>query len=227
MKKIILLVSWIVLIIITTACKKEMVEIDWVDFIKFDGITYYSNGYLTDDERNNIELGEIYEIVKFKVADVVSDTKYKTKDGDTAFHDVGTKVFSVVGYDTNFRLAIDTEYGIRLYEAHRNSKASYGRDILDIKDKVEYITLNSEQDAQTVMITIENKLDVNNIVNIVLDSTIVDEVSRVSDKRYFLEFHLTDGTSVTRCYWIDDNLLVPNIKLQDNMVDIINKYLAK
>ena len=61
------------------------------------------------------------------------------------------------------------------------------------------------------MIKIENELDVNNIVNIVLSSTLDDEVRRVKDNRYFLEFHLKDGSYVTRCYWIDNNLLVPTV----------------
>lgn len=204
---------------------KGVPQIEWVDFIKFEGITYYSNDYLSDAEKNNIELGEVFKTVKKKIADVVYDTNYVINNGDAAFHDIGTKVYSVVGYDTKFRLAVEADYGIRLYEAHRNPNATTGNDILDIKDKVKYITLNSEEDAQTVITTIENELDVKKIVDIILDSPLDEDTNRKSDKRYFLELHLHDGTSVTRCYWYDDNILVPNIKLFDTIVDIFNKYL--
>lgn len=215
------------LIIISTGCIKGMTEIEWVDFIKFDGIMYVSNDYLTNDELDNIELGEVYDTVKHKIADAVFDTKYKARDGDAAFHEIGTKVYSVLGYDTDFRLAVQTEYGIRLYEADSNPNASYGKEILDIENKVDYITLNSESDAQTVIATIDNKTDVESITNIVLNSPIVNEVNRTSDTRYFLEFHLIDGTSITRCYWIDDGLLERNIKLPDDIKNIINPYLEK
>lgn len=215
------------IIIISTGCIKKMAEIEWVDFIKFDDIMYVSNDYLTNDELDNIELGEVYDTVKHKIADVVFDTKYKARDGDAAFHEIGTKVYSVLGYDTDFRLAVQTEYGIRLYEADSNPNASYGKEILDIENKVDYITLNSESDAQTVIATIDNKTDVESITNIVLNSPIVNEVNRTSDTMYFLEFHLIDGTSITRCYWIDDGLLERNIKLPDDIKNIINPYLEK
>lgn len=216
-----------ILILLSTvsisSCGRPIIE--WMDFIKFDGITYVSNNYLTEIERNNIELGEVYSIVEHKVADVVSDIKYKNKDGDAAFHEIGTQVYSVVGYDTSFRLAIETEYGIKLYEVDRNPNASIGADILDIENKVDFITLNSELDAQTIIIKIDNETDVKNIVNIVLNSPIIDVVNRTSDYRYFLEFHLTDGTTITRSYWIDDGLLTRNIKLPNEIKDIINPYL--
>ena len=234
MKKIKLFMGILTLIILlvivfeSIGSKKEIAaEISWVDFIQFNDITYHSNDYLTDEELQKIKLGTVYKEVEKKIADVIFNTDYKTKNGDAAFHEIGTKVYSVIGYDTDFRLAVQTEYGIKLYEADRNPNASFGKDLLDIESKVDYITLNSELDAQTVLITIDNETDVKNIVNIVLNSPIIDGVNIMSDQRYFLEFHLYDGTTITRCYWIDDGLLTRDIKLSNDIRNIIDHYLEK
>lgn len=190
-------------------------------------MTYQSDNYMNNDEFKNITLGKVFTKVKHKIADEVFDTNYKIKDGDAAFHKAGTKIYSVVGYDTNFRLSIDTDNGIRLYEVDNNPNASLGIDILDITDKVDYITLNPELDEKTVIATIDNETDVVNITNIILNSPIVDKINITSDNRYFLDFHLIDGTKVTRCYWIDDGILVPNILLPSEIKDIITPFIER
>ncbi|MEY9976806.1 hypothetical protein [Lysinibacillus sp. RC79] len=75
----------------------SQIVIDWVDFIKWNGIEYdgINNGILADKSLIEKELGE----VQFKVADNVSNSSYKLKDGDAAFQEKGTKLYSVKGED--------------------------------------------------------------------------------------------------------------------------------
>ena len=69
--------------------------IDWVDFIKLNGHSYEGiyTGTLSDPSLVGKEIGT----VKFKVADNVTNPNYKTKDGDAAFLEKGTKIFEVKG----------------------------------------------------------------------------------------------------------------------------------
>lgn len=91
---------FILLITILAGCQSSPFGshtiIDWVDFIKWNGIEYdgiYS-GVLADETYIGKKIGE----VKFKVADNVSDPEYKIKNGDAAFHEKGTDIYAVKGY---------------------------------------------------------------------------------------------------------------------------------
>ncbi len=85
------------LIIVLSGCQThgQHAVIDWVDFIKWDDKEYdgiYS-GVIADEKYIGQKLGE----VKYKVADNVSDPEYKIKNGDAAFHEKGTDIFTIKG----------------------------------------------------------------------------------------------------------------------------------
>ena len=82
-----------VILILFTGCQSTHVEIDWVDFIHWDGVTYdgIHTGVLVDESLIGEKMGE----VNFKVADNVSDPHRKLKNGDAAFHEKGTDIYSI------------------------------------------------------------------------------------------------------------------------------------
>ncbi|MEH7087010.1 hypothetical protein V7139_30535 [Neobacillus drentensis] len=87
----------ILLVIVLSGCQThgQHAVIDLVDFIKWDDKEYdgiYS-GVISDKKYIGEKLGE----VKFKVADNVSDLEYKIKNGDAAFHEKGTDIFTIKG----------------------------------------------------------------------------------------------------------------------------------
>ena len=68
--------------------------IDWVDFVKINGKEYEAlYSVIIADPKN---IGEKIGEVKFKVSDNVSNPSYRTKDGDAAFWNKGTEIFSVI-----------------------------------------------------------------------------------------------------------------------------------
>ncbi|WP_299094220.1 hypothetical protein [uncultured Metabacillus sp.] len=90
--------------------------IDWVDFIKWDGIEYNGihSGVLADEKFIGEKLGE----VKFKVADNVTNPGYKTKDGDAAFHEKGTEIYKIKGNPDLLALKDKSAiHGYRVYYA--------------------------------------------------------------------------------------------------------------
>lgn len=106
------------LIIILTGCRSspfgQHIEIEWVDFIKWNGKTYdglYS-GALADKTYIGEKLGE----VKFKVADNITDPEYKIRDGDAAFHEKGAQIFKIKG-DPNL-IAVKSASAINGYKIY-------------------------------------------------------------------------------------------------------------
>lgn len=97
-----------------SACSNTQTIIDWVDFIKVGDHTYYSV--------DSLEIADVSLIsnqvdkVKFKVADVVKNTGYKTKAGDAAFHEIGTKIYEIKGQPNFLAVQVEnTVNGYRIY----------------------------------------------------------------------------------------------------------------
>ena len=140
--------------------------IDWVDFIQWNGHDYNGvhNSEIADASFIDKEIGE----VRFKVADNVSNSSYQLKDGDAAFHEKGTKLYSIKGEDNIIavkdKAAIN---GYRIYFAIDNSKYKWHfEDVsLDQVKKIEiYKSATPAGNQQIATITdeagMENFLDI-------------------------------------------------------------------
>ncbi|WP_088068165.1 hypothetical protein [Gottfriedia luciferensis] len=93
------LVLFILLLFLLVGCRSNPLGgqaiIDWVDFVKWDGIEYNGihSGILADEQFIGKKLGE----VQFEVADNVTNSGYKIKNGDAAFHEKGTEIYTIEG----------------------------------------------------------------------------------------------------------------------------------
>ncbi|HEV8193825.1 MAG TPA: hypothetical protein VGP82_20420 [Ktedonobacterales bacterium] len=174
--------------------------IDWVDFVRFDGIMYVRS---TQSGRvvEAADLGEPYAQVRSKLDGHVHDSGYRPQDGDAAFLEAGTTVYAVRGYSPTFRLAAHVDGQLALFESDTNPHAKVGADLLDIGGKVEQITVNSEDDATTVLATIAQPAQVSQLVTAVLTAPVDQRRASADGTRYFIAFHLHDGTQVVRAYW--------------------------
>ncbi|MFC4799277.1 hypothetical protein ACFPA1_07895 [Neobacillus sp. GCM10023253] len=113
--------NWAIFILIIfalTGCRSTPFDghavIDWVDFVKWDGIEYdgiYS-GVLADEEY----LGDKIGTVKFKVADNVTNPNYKIRNGDASFHEKGTEIYAIKGVPQFIAVKSNREInGYRVY----------------------------------------------------------------------------------------------------------------
>ncbi|MEO7022057.1 MAG: hypothetical protein ABI234_18045 [Ktedonobacteraceae bacterium] len=187
-------------------------QIDWVDFIQFHGITYLAGmGQQIGRSLEQQDLGPVFAQVQFKLNDNVTDPSYHMKDGDAAFLEAGTKVYTVKGYLPAFRLAAFSSQGLQLFEADTNPHARTGADLLDLKDKVQFITINSEKDGTTVLATVKDAQQVEQLVEMLLSSPVNQQQNAQDGLRYFLAFHLMDQTVVVRVYWPHANELARGI----------------
>jgi len=173
--------------------------IDWVDFVRLNGIEYVagsSSGSMTSNQ-----LGAMVATVHCRMEGSVLDPGYRPKDGDAAFLNPGTPLYAVTGYKRSFRLAAWQNGRLTLFEADSNPAAGVGGDLLDISGKVQYIGINSEQDGVTELAAIKNRAQVDALVGMVLQAPVNQQLSDHSGARYFVAFHLSDGTAVLRAYW--------------------------
>lgn len=206
--------------------RSPTVMIDWVDFVKVRGITYlmvHGAGRTLVPE----DLGEPFDSVRFRVAGNVTDSSYRTKNGDAAFLAPGTVLYAVKGYNTSFRLAAAHDGNLFLFEADSNPGAKSGADLLDLKGKVTRLTIGNPVDGGPLTAIVDPAV-VARLVDDVLAAPVFPEGQRGGDatageKRYMLTFHFADGTATVRSYWPDTGFLWagPGLKVPDTFRDAV------
>lgn len=194
-------------------------QIDWMDFIRLNGITYYSDFQNDPLIENNLSP---YGEITHKVDGNVSCQSYRIKNGDAAFIEKGTTVYSIASYAPTFRLAAKREGKWFIYEGN-NPQAKKGSEWLDIDGKVEYIGINSYVDG-TELASIKEQTKVGELVRMILEASIDPGNSKTGSERYFLKFHLIDGTTSVQNLWLDTRMLGP-IQLPEVCINNIKAAL--
>ena len=183
--------------------------IDWVPLVQFGGIHYIARWTLAgqtaregDRDLTVEDLGPEFYRIAFR-GDGYVGADYRYQDGDSTYLDPGTPVYAVKGYAPEFRLATLEAGEARLFEADTNPLARTGEDLLDIRGKVTAVDILSEEDASTVLGTLDEESQVERFVELVLESPVDQEWWDHDGPRYFLGFWLADGTSVVRSFWLE------------------------
>ncbi len=229
MKQLMILMVVVVLLSGCSSMKKSLFPgnsvIDWVDFVKLNGISYtglYQHVIKDPNDVTNQVAGE----VNFKVADVVTNSKYKTKSGDASFLEIGTKLYRVKGFEENEIIAAEDVTkigGYRLYASDEFAKTMthHYKDVP--KDKVEqvelyhynetkpYRTLYKSDKEQFIML-LENGKDIQNYSSQIngSDPTYYKMIF-YTDESFAYDFTLVDdGTNVFFSPWdtriVDDEI---------------------
>ena len=205
----------------------QNVSIDWVNFIRFHGITYLATSMRPQDGLSANQLGPVFDTVKFKLDGNVHDPNYQMKDGDSAFLAAGTQVYTVKGYKPAFRLAAHFAGHIQLYEVDTNPQAHTGADLLDIGSKVLFIGIMSSQDGATQLGAIKDFNEITSLVNMILASPVDANSMGQGSMTYFIAFHLQDGTSVIRAYWQDARIMQRGIVLPKAFANAVQQAVVK
>ena len=202
-----------------TSCGLPISHVDWIDFVQFNGIHYIAVGYFGGAAGRDLveaDLGSEFARVKYKYpGTVLFNPPECCRDGDAAYLDAGTVVYIVKGYDPEFRLAAYRDDRLVLYEADTNPKAQTGADLLDIGGKVHYIGVNSAEDGITELAAIEEPEQVAILVELVLGAPVDQTHMTQVGIKYFIAFHLRDGTIVSRRYSPDSGELSRGIMLPE------------
>ena len=184
--------------------------IDWVPFIKFNGTMYLANWRMFGaDKAGRLATREDLGPELYRVAFTLNErvgVGYQPRDGDSSYLDPGTLIHTVKGYRPQFRLAAIRDGSVTVFEADSNPSARVGEDLLDIRGKVVSIGMNSPQDGRTQLAAIADPGLVEGLVEMVLAAP-VDQGQRSEGERYFITFHLEDGTAVVRSFWVESGEL--------------------
>ncbi len=191
------------------------VHIDWVNFIRFGGITYLAN-YHPGRDLQPADLGAQFATVRASLADNVDDPNYQTRDGDASYLAVGAPVYRVQGYAPTFRLAAEQSGKFMLFEADTNPRAKTGADLLDIGGKVRSIDVFDNSGTATApLATLANARLVVTLTAQLLAAPVDQTRMDASGPQYSLTFLLADGTDVVRSYFpkareVERGILVPD-----------------
>jgi hypothetical protein len=201
----------------------SIVEISWVDFIMFNGIMY-ERKFVSLDSLAEEDL-KYYDKTKYKLADNVNELGYQIKNGDAAYLDEGTPIYSIKEYSPEFRLVAKTGEELLLFEVDTNPNAKTGADLLDIGGNVEYIGINSSVDGITEIASITDEKLVSNLVEMVLNAPVDQDLLSSGGRKLFIVFYLSDGTFVKRSFHPDEGLLSRGILLPDEFWEIIRLFV--
>jgi len=191
------------MILALTACGIRVSHVDWIDFVRFNGIEYIAVDYFGGASGRGLvdaDLGPEFARVKNKCAGTTLFDPKCSRDGDAAYLDSGTPVYIVKDYNPEFRLAAYRDNRLVLYEADTNPKAQTGADLLDIGGKVRYIGVNSAEDGVTEWAAITDPEQVAVLVELVLGAPVDQSRPTQVGAQYFIAFHLRDDTIVSRGY---------------------------
>lgn len=178
--------------------------IDYVDFVRQDGIFYSASYSILGRPLTSADLGAERFRVKNTVSITTCDPHYRAVDGDAAYVPAGDPVFAVKGYAPTFRLAARHNGQLVLYEADLNPAARRGADLLDIQGRVKSIALLDQKTGRTAVSRLTDRSRVDSLVRMIAGASIdpnypapqstgpVDYVQ--------LAFELDDGTVTVRAY---------------------------
>lgn len=216
----------VVALIFVAACalKQPVTHIDYVDFVQLRGVTYLAVWTAPNRPLRQSDLGPLYGQVKVRL-DGSNDPSHRVTDGDAAFLAPGTAVYAVNGYRTSFRLGATDQGRLTLYEADTNPKAAVGADLVDLVGKVVYIGINSESDGHTELAAIKDPAVVRDLVDQVETGRVDQATQPGGGPRYFIDFHMTDGTETIRAYWPQPGQLARGIQVPVAFVTAITAAL--
>ena len=202
--------------------------IDWTDFIRLDGVTYQSNYYEKGVAEKDI--GEPVAEVRCKISDIVTDPEYDIRDGDAAFLEAGSVIYSVKGYPAWFRLAAERDGTWMLYEPDTAPEARTGGDLLYLEGRVRYIGINSSYNGTKELARIDDPDEVERLVEMVLGAG-VDQDREYSDAdlddQVFIEFGFEDGTRSIRAFGPDSGQLSRGIMTPPGFAEAVEMALQQ
>lgn len=160
--------------ILLMACHKTLSQqesrhqhtiIDWVDFLKIDGIQYESiqSGVMTSSD----DIGEVVGEITYKVSGNVTNPYYNIQNGDAAFWEPGTKVYGIKGAEG--LVAVEDQHevnGYRIYASETGTE-QYEWHFLDIdKTAINKVEIYEGYDDSNVINTITDEQEINEFLNI-------------------------------------------------------------
>ena len=201
-----------------------------LDFITFDGIDYLRWAEEPGRPLTRDDLGVEFAVVGCSFAEDRRGCPFGL-DAAAAFMPAGTKIYTVRGHATEFRLAAVWRDRIFLYQAWRNPRAKVGGKVYDIAGKVRAIDVQRGEAtpaATIVPAAITARADVDALVDMLVHASVAPPRAHAfGEPRYWLTFWLTDGTTLGRPYYVETSELMGGVMLPEEFRKILERYLSE
>ncbi len=194
-----------------------MGEIEWVDFLMINSIKYQQNSGETKEVTSNQRGDKIGKVSYMLSEHACSD--HVAKNGDAAFLPMGTEIYAMKGYKTEFRVIADN----KIYEVSDNPNAATIGELLDINGRVEKVSLESGMDGSPIG---DFSMDASSefIQELLpLSHVSFNEVYEKTkhENSIFLRVHLRDSTSFRLVYYPQSNALTAGAFGTERLNEII------
>ena len=201
-----------------------------LDFITFDGIDYLRWAEEPGRPLTRDDLGVEFAVVGCSFAEDRRGCPFGL-DAAAAFMPAGTKIYTVRGHATEFRLAAVWRDRVFLYQAWRNPRAKVGGKVYDIAGKVRAIDVQRGEAtpaATSPPAAITARADVDALVDMLVRAPVATPRAHAfGEPRYWLTFWLTDGTTLGRPYYVETSELMGGVMLPDEFRKILERYLSE
>lgn len=201
-----------------------------LDFVTFDDVDYIRWAEEPGRPLGAADLGVEFATVGCSFAEDRRGCPYGT-DAAAAFMPAGTRIHSVRGYSTDFRLAAVWRGSIFLYQAWRNPRAKVGSHLYDIAGKVRAIDVQRGEPNRAdpgAPVRVSSPRDAEALVDMIGRSAVQrPQAHAFGEPRYWLTFWLADGTTLGRPYFVETRELMGGVALPDEFTRILERYLRE
>jgi hypothetical protein len=189
---------------------------DYIDFVQVGDQTYTGAGAAPVGTR----LGETVLTVTCELSKGARGAREALRSGDAAFVPAGTELRQVLGFDPAFRLAVEVDGEVRLYERDAPDEPGTGHDVFPgLREHVQAVLLLSHQDGETELARIDGRAQVDQLVTDILHAPY--QPSRPLDADLFLGLLLDDGSTVRRAYDTRIGVLWPGLQLPERFIQAV------
>ena len=200
-----------------------------LDFVSFDGIDYIRWPEEVGRALTRDDLGMEFGIVQCSIGEDVRGCPYGV-DAGAAFLPAGTRLYTVRGHASDFRLAAVWRDRIFLYQAWRNPRAKLGGDLYPLTGKVRAIDVQRSQPAPGTprsAVTIDGPREVQALVEWLVRSPVQrPQAHAFGEPRYWLTFRLTDRTTLERAWFVETRELMGGVVLPAEFAALLERHLS-
>ncbi len=201
-----------------------------LDYVTFDGIDYIRWAEEPGRALTHADLGVEFATVECSFGEDPRGCPYGV-DASAAFLPTGTRIYTIRGHATSFRLAAVWRDRIFLYQTWRNPQAKVGADLYRVGGRVRAIDVQRGEPASGTSshpATITSPTDVEALVDmIVRGPTRTPLAHTAGEPRYWLTLWLTDGTTLGRPYFVETSELMGGVVLPGEFRAILERHLRE
>jgi hypothetical protein len=200
-----------------------------LDFVTFDGVDYIRWQEEPGRTLTPSDLGLEFGTIQCSLGEDVRECPYGI-DGGAAFLPAGTRIHAVRGHATEFRLAAMVRDRIFLYQAWRNPRAKVGGDLYGIVGKVRAIDVQRDQPVPGTpgrAPTITEPRHVQTLVDMIVRAPLrPPQPHAFGERRYWLTFWLTDGTTLGRPFYVETRELMGGVNVPEEFRALLEGHIG-